>query len=230
MPALGGARARACLRGRRGRRCGTSATQAFRAFLQDRLSAFQCMIGERIKCQDQLRYEVCSSVCKVFSKIVEAPGQGLKILSSHRVHTCGDCTSRRPLDRPSPARGKSFDGLSAAFAREEKASLRDARFGHVYGKRDSIHHHLLEGIFGDETLPELRQKPLHTTPLGWWWWCINSVFRVYDYRARYNAIQPKRSAPASKGGARSCTAHQNSVLHASIMCWSHVVRRPCIVS
>ena len=38
------------------------------------------------------------------------------------------------------------------------------------GKRDSVHHHLLEVIFETATVLELRQKLPHTTPSGWWWW------------------------------------------------------------
>ena len=57
------------------------------------------------------------------------------------------------------------------------------------GKKDSIHHHLLlEVPFETAIVLELRQKPLYTTPSGWWWcwwcwwcwwwwWCIESVFR-----------------------------------------------------
>ena len=44
------------------------------------------------------------------------------------------------------------------------------------GKRDSLHHHLLEVMFETATVPELRQTLLYTTPSGWWW-CIDSVFR-----------------------------------------------------
>ena len=40
----------------------------------------------------------------------------------------------------------------------------------LYGKRDSIRHHLLEVTFETATVPELRQKLLYTTPSGWWWW------------------------------------------------------------
>ena len=47
----------------------------------------------------------------------------------------------------------------------------------ILGKTDSIHHHHLKGNFETATVPELRQKPLYTTPSGWWW-CIESVFRV----------------------------------------------------
>ena len=48
------------------------------------------------------------------------------------------------------------------------------------GKTDSIHHHHLKGNFETATVPELRQKPLYTTPSGWWW-CIESVFRFMLY-------------------------------------------------
>ena len=47
----------------------------------------------------------------------------------------------------------------------------------ISGKTDSIHHHHLKGNFETATVPELRQKPLYTTPSGWWW-CIESVFRI----------------------------------------------------
>ena len=40
------------------------------------------------------------------------------------------------------------------------------------GKRDSIHHHLLEVSFETATVPELKQKLLSTTPSGWWWYRI----------------------------------------------------------
>ena len=48
------------------------------------------------------------------------------------------------------------------------------------GKRDSIHHHLLEVTFETTNVLESRQQPLYTNPSGWWWWwwwCIESVFR-----------------------------------------------------
>ena len=47
------------------------------------------------------------------------------------------------------------------------------------GKRDSIHHHLLEAISETAKVLELRQKFLYTTPSGWWWWWwwIKSFFR-----------------------------------------------------
>ena len=49
---------------------------------------------------------------------------------------------------------------------------------HKTGKRDSIHHHLLDVILETATVPELRQKLLHTNLSGWWWWWrIESVFR-----------------------------------------------------
>ena len=44
----------------------------------------------------------------------------------------------------------------------------------LIGKRDSIHHHLLEVTSETATVLELRRKPLYTTPSGWWW-CIQSV-------------------------------------------------------
>ena len=48
----------------------------------------------------------------------------------------------------------------------------------AFGKRDSLHHHLLEAVSETANVLELRQKLLYTTPSGWWWWCIESVFRV----------------------------------------------------
>ena len=60
--------------------------------------------------------------------------------------------------------------------------------GPVTGKRDSIHHHLLEVTFEITTVLELRQKLLHTTPSGWWWWCIESVFRVSERVCVYTYI------------------------------------------
>ena len=38
------------------------------------------------------------------------------------------------------------------------------------GKRDSIHHHLLEATSETANVLELRQKLLYTTLSGWWWW------------------------------------------------------------
>ena len=52
----------------------------------------------------------------------------------------------------------------------------DWRYAVQDGKRDSIHHHLLEAVSESANVPELRQKLLYTTPSGLWW-CINSVFR-----------------------------------------------------
>ena len=43
----------------------------------------------------------------------------------------------------------------------------------VRGKRDSIHHHLLEVMFETSTIPELRQK-LCTPPL----WVVVVVYRI----------------------------------------------------
>ena len=50
-----------------------------------------------------------------------------------------------------------------------------ARCGNDNGKRDSIHHHLLETISETANALELRQQLLHTTPSGWWG--IKSLFR-----------------------------------------------------
>ena len=53
--------------------------------------------------------------------------------------------------------------------------------GRATGKRDSIHHHLLEAVSETADVLESRQKPLCTTPSGWWWWwwwCIESFFRA----------------------------------------------------
>ena len=47
----------------------------------------------------------------------------------------------------------------------------------ISGKRDSIHHHLLETISETAHVLELRQKLLCATPSGWWR-CIESVFRI----------------------------------------------------
>ena len=38
-----------------------------------------------------------------------------------------------------------------------------------FGKRDTIHHHLLEVTSKAEAVPELG-----------WWWCIDSLFRGFD--------------------------------------------------
>ena len=42
------------------------------------------------------------------------------------------------------------------------------------GKRDSIHHHLLEPISETANVVESKRKLLYTTPSGWWW-CIHPV-------------------------------------------------------
>ena len=60
----------------------------------------------------------------------------------------------------------------------------------ITGKRDSIHHHLLETISETANVLELKQKLLYTIPSGWWWWwwwwlwwwwCIESVFRMMHH-------------------------------------------------
>ena len=48
-----------------------------------------------------------------------------------------------------------------------------------FGKRDSVHHHLLEAISETANVPELRQKLLYTTPSGCWR-CIKSLLRWFD--------------------------------------------------
>ena len=45
------------------------------------------------------------------------------------------------------------------------------------GKRDSMHHPLLETVSETASVLELRQRLLYTTPYGWWWWCIELVLR-----------------------------------------------------
>ena len=50
----------------------------------------------------------------------------------------------------------------------------------VIGKRDSIHHHLLEAVSETANVLESRQKLLYTTPSGWWWRCIEPVFPVTE--------------------------------------------------
>ena len=77
----------------------------------------------------------------------------------------------------------TFGGPSGAKSRkatcpEERRAERASRVGlkrppdrirdSSGGKRDSIHHHLLEVIFETATVPELRQTILYTTPSGWW--------------------------------------------------------------
>ena len=68
------------------------------------------------------------------------------------------------------------------------------------GRRDSMHH-LLEVIFEAETVPDLRQKPLYTTPSGWWWWwwwwwwCIESVFRVQTLAGAAAKLRSSNVAP-----------------------------------
>ena len=46
----------------------------------------------------------------------------------------------------------------------------------MWEERFHIHHHLLDTMFEADTVPDLRQKPLYTTPSGWWW-CEDSLFR-----------------------------------------------------
>ena len=57
--------------------------------------------------------------------------------------------------------------------------LSDHVIHNVFGKRASIHHDILEVIFETETVPELGQTLLYTTPSVWW--CIESVFRVLAF-------------------------------------------------
>ena len=53
------------------------------------------------------------------------------------------------------------------------------------GKRDSMHHHLLEVAVERQ---KLRQKLLYTTPSGWWWWyiCVYTYTYIYIYICIYN--------------------------------------------
>ena len=55
-----------------------------------------------------------------------------------------------------------------------------------FGKRDSIHHHLLEVTSETATAPDLRRKPLYATPSGWRW-RIDSVFRQASKSGRGGA-------------------------------------------
>ena len=85
------------------------------------------------------------------------------------------CPSPRPAHRGVLA-GAELQDLVAV---PEPAGVRrhELEVDKMPGKRDSIHHHLLEVIFETATLPELGLKLLYTTSSGWWW-CIESVFRV----------------------------------------------------
>ena len=54
---------------------------------------------------------------------------------------------------------------------------------YMSGKRDSIHHHLLEAISETANVLELKQKLLYTIPFGWWWWwCIKSFLRYMSQK------------------------------------------------
>ena len=52
--------------------------------------------------------------------------------------------------------------------------------GFMYGKRDSIHHHLLEVTFETANVLELKPKLLHAAP-SWWWWCNSLYIYIYIY-------------------------------------------------
>ena len=68
---------------------------------------------------------------------------------------------------------------SDVFERVRPNASRCRAMRGAIGKRDSIHHHLLEVTFETANVLGLRQKLLYTTPSGWWWWwCIESVFRT----------------------------------------------------
>ena len=69
------------------------------------------------------------------------------------------------------------ENRTAAHAKVNKTSEPECGRQHRNGKRDAIHHHLLEATSETTNVLELRQQLLYTTPSGWWWWCIKSLFR-----------------------------------------------------
>ena len=82
--------------------------------------------------------------------------------------------AERPWNKKTPRTGFEA-GCVEVEARDAPQPI-DLR----YGKRDSIHRHLLEAVSETANVLELRQKLLYTTPSGWWWWwCIESVLRRY---------------------------------------------------
>ena len=70
---------------------------------------------------------------------------------------------------------------------------RGARARAEAGKRDSINHHLLEVTFETETVPELRQKLLYTTPSGWCWPSRGAAGGAPSTRAARSRDAPERS-------------------------------------
>ena len=72
-----------------------------------------------------------------------------------------------------------------------------------YGKRDSIHHHLLEAISETANVLELRQKLLCTTPSGWWWWWCRKSF----FRDRVRGRAPSFKGPVFVNNEKGITIH-----------------------
>ena len=75
------------------------------------------------------------------------------------------CVRQVALDEWFPLSARAVVGVDVAPRRDAP------------GKRDSIHHHLLETVSKTANVLELRQKLPYTTPSGWWW-CIKSFFRA----------------------------------------------------
>ena len=80
------------------------------------------------------------------------------------------CQRHQPGERGSTRAGERDEEQTMEYGQSPK--ILDFRgfeeFPCPYGKRDSIHHHLLEKESETANVLELRQKLLHTTTSGWW--------------------------------------------------------------
>ena len=98
-------------------------------------------------------------------------------ISFHSIVMTATVTVTVTVTTPHHTTAQQAQGLHRQLRAPGPRASRLASITVLCGKRDSIHHHLLEGTFETATVLELREKPLYSAPSGWWW-CIDSVFRL----------------------------------------------------
>ena len=106
------------------------------------------------------------------------PGGPCPRIAGHPARASGRGGETLPLGDavvvryPSPPPQRGFEVQNAegsvSLGRREISIYVERR--NFYGKKDSIHHHLLEAVSKTANVLELRQKLLYTTPSRWWWW------------------------------------------------------------
>ena len=124
------------------------------------------------------------------------PGQGKASPIDGRVRRRGRGPAEPAASSSCRACGRSGPcpppGSSRAGGRLGRASRRGD------GKRDPIHHHLLETISEAANVLELRQKLLYTTPSGWW-----KVYKIALPRRRPLPECPPESSGGMGGPSRA---------------------------